>query len=470
MKYKYEKLVEVLIKQIENGTYSENEKLPGIRKLSETSGNSISTVISAYQNLELRGFIEAKPRSGYIVKNRNWLSVLEKPSFTGMSAPSLVQTQEIALELAGRSSNRGSSNFGEAIPTAQYFPFHDVQRAVKRIAKSYSQDSIKYEQTIGNEKLRTIISRRMADCGTFISPDDIVITNGAQEAVMLSLRLITQPGDVIAVESPTFYGLLQTINSLGLKVIEVPTFPNAGMCLTSLKQALDEWNVKACLSIPNFNNPTGTLMPDKQKIKLIELLKRYQVPLIEDDNYGDLCFNDIRPSTCLGLSQESDIFYCSGFSKTISPDLRVGWVTNPLYTKQLAYLKFVTNLSTSSFPQMIIADVLSNGHYDSISLEKMLFAIRKYFPENTKVMKPDGGFMVWVELPLQVDSMKLHREVIKKGISIAPGIAFSVNNKYSNFIRLSYACNWNITTLNALKYIGERAKSLAVEPFCPYMG
>ncbi|WP_416307410.1 PLP-dependent aminotransferase family protein [Neptunicella sp. SCSIO 80796] len=474
MKYKYQKLVGQLVKQIEQGTYAPGQKLPGIRKLSNVSDTSISTVITAYQTLEQMGYVEAKPRSGYVVKNKKQLPATDKLSFKGISAPTLVKTQEVALELAGRASVDGIVKFGEAIPASQYFPFHDIQRAIKRVAKTYGQSAIKYEKTLGSEQLRTIISRRMADHGTFVSPDDILITNGTQEAVMLSLRLVTSPGDVIAVESPTFYGLLQIIYSLGLKVIEIPTYPKTGMCLKSLKHALQKWKVKACLCIPNFSNPSGTLMPDIQKMELISLLQSHQVPLIEDDNYGDLTFSERRPSSCLGLSNGSDIFYCGGFSKTISPDLRIGWVTNPLYTKQLAYHKFVTNLSTSAFPQLVIADVLSNGHYDrhlrrirseyKDCLEKMLHAVERYFPDNTRIVKPDGGFMVWAELPVQIDTMQLLADVIKNGISIAPGVAFSASGKYTNFIRLSYACNWNSATERALEYIGNAAKNLLIEP------
>jgi DNA-binding transcriptional MocR family regulator len=474
LQYKYEKLVSQIIRQIENGSYNEHEKLPGIRTLSRVTGTSISTVITAYQVLESRGYIEAKARSGYCVKKKFWLPEIKRLPVIGLSAPSLVKTQVIALDLIKQASRIDGFSFGEAVPTSQYYPYHDLQRSLRRVAKSFGHAAMRYENPQGNHQLRTIISRRMADYGAFISPDDILITNGAQEAVMLSLRLITSPGDIVVVESPTFYGLLQSIDSLGLKVIEIPTYPKSGMCLESLKLAIEKWQVKACLCIPNFNNPTGILMPDPQKKKLVEILAEHNVPLIEDDTYGDLGHQDVRPSSCISLSQKADVFYCSGFSKTISPDLRIGWVTNPLYTKQLLYQKFIANLSTSSFPQLVVADVLSRGHYDKhlkqvrndykSALNTMLVLIEKYFPVNTKISLPEGGFVLWVALPGSIDSMDLLREVNKNGISLAPGIAFSANNKYANFMRLSFACHWNHAAEQALKTIGTIAKRLLVEP------
>jgi DNA-binding transcriptional MocR family regulator len=317
-----------------------------------------------------------------------------------------------------------------------------------------------YEFSPGAPELRRELARRMADAGTAVHPDNLVITNGCQEALTLALRAVTKPGDVVAIESPTFYGLLQVIESLGLEALEIPTNPHTGMSLEALELALSRWPVKACVVTPNFSNPLGCCMPEENKHKLVAMLKARNIVLIEDDIYGDLGFNHARPSLCMGIDPEADIILCSSVSKTLCPGLRIGWIAPGKFQERVEYMKYVLNLATPTVSQLAVADLLESGAYErhlrkvrteyAQAVARMTEAVIHYFPEGTKISSPQGGFVIWMEIPGDVDSFALARQSLTQGISIAPGPIFSAIQKYRQFIRLSCACVWNNRVERAL--------------------
>jgi DNA-binding transcriptional MocR family regulator len=293
----------------------------------------------------------------------------------------------------------------------------------------------------------------MAESGCQVPANGIVITNGCQEALTLALRAVTTPGDVVAIESPTFYGLLQVIDSLGLKALEIPTHPRDGISLQALQLALEQWPVKACILVPNYSNPLGYCMPDEHKQQLVGMLNEYKIPLIEDDVYGDLGFSPRRPSTCKAYDRNGYNFYCSSFSKTLSPGLRIGWIAPGRYQEKIEYLKYVTNLASPTIPQLALAQLLRSGAYErhlrkvrrdyAFAVTRMIEAVERHFPEGTKVTQPQGGFVIWIELAKGVNSLELAHRLLTESISIAPGPIFSASQKYRNFIRLSCACEWS---------------------------
>jgi DNA-binding transcriptional MocR family regulator len=303
----------------------------------------------------------------------------------------------------------------------------------------------------------------MAEYGCSVHADEIVITNGCQEALTLALRTVTVPGDVVAIESPTFYGLLQAIESLGLVALEIPTHPRDGISLEALQLALEQWPVKACIAVPNYSNPLGHCMPEERKQRLVDLLQEQRVSLIEDDVYGDLGFSQRRPFTCKARYTTGTVLYCASFSKSLSPGLRVGWILPGRYQEKVEYLKYVTSLATPTVPQLAAAQLLESGVYErhlrkvrveyARAVERMIEAVDRYFPEGTKVTRPQGGFVLWIELAADVDSFELSRKLLARGISIAPGPIFSASQKYRNFVRLSCACEWSNRVERALASI-----------------
>jgi DNA-binding transcriptional MocR family regulator len=456
--------------RIEQGLYQPGQRLPGVRLLSEQFGVSISTVVQAQRQLESQGAIEARPRSGYYICQRAWPKAeLPAPSRPPQK-PMPVTGQELALQLAQAANQADFVQLGAAVPHADFLPLRALQRSLGKAARSYQQGA-NYCFPPGLPQLREQIARRMLLTGDAVNPDDIVITDGCQEAVALSLRAVAKAGDVIAIESPTFYGLLQVIDSLGMKALEIPTDPQQGISLAALQMAVEQWPVKACVSIPNFSNPLGSLLSDAHKQALVLLARQHRFALIEDDLYGDLGFTGDRPRSLKSFADQpqDQVYYCASFSKTVSPGLRCGWVHAPeASSERIMYLKHVSNLATSSLSQMALADYLLHGNHERYlhqvrplyRQQVALFsqAISKYFPPGTRITQPAGGFVLWVEFDPRIDTLALTHAAIAQKISIAPGQIFSASQKYRNCIRLNCAQPWSARVEAALIELGRQVQ------------
>ena len=465
MTHLYQQLAAELQHNIAQGLYRPGDKMPGVRPFSRERGYSIITVISAYRQLEDLGLVEARPRAGYFVRRQPVGRALQAPpTLSQPAAPQPVSGQDLILAMMKASNDPDCIKLGSAVPAPHFFPIQLVQRALQQAAKHYDRLGV-YPPPAGIPELRLQLARRMAALGVVATPEQIVVTNGAQEALMLALRAVTKPGDVVAVESPTFYGLLLVLESLGLRAIEIPTHPQHGISPEALQLAADHWPLKACILIANFNNPQGFLLSDERKLALIRLLSSRGIPIIEDDTYGDLGYGPRRPSCLLGLAPDADILYCSTFSKALSPDLRIGWVTSARHQTQLELMKFNSNIATASLPQLAVAQILASGKYErhlrmarsayQQAVLKMTDRISRLFPSDTRVSVPQGGFVLWLQLPAGVDSLQLTAAALKKGISIAPGPIFSPSQQYRNFIRLSCARVWDARMEYALRTLSE---------------
>jgi DNA-binding transcriptional MocR family regulator len=453
------RLATELREQISQGVYGAGERLPGVRTLSRMRGVSIATVLAAYRRLEDDALVEARPRSGYYVRSRPNMAVLPPAVSTPAAQPSPVSGQDLVLGLVKATHVDGLVQLGAAVPDACFLPTRAVERALARSARLHRSRLAAYEFPPGLPELRRQIARRMVQAGCAVDADEVVITNGCQEALVLALQAVTRPGDVVAIESPTFYGLLQALEALELEALEIPTDPVDGLSLEALQLALERWPVKVCVATPSFSNPLGYCMSPARKRRLLELLGRHRVPLIEDDLYGDLGFAAQRPPPCLSLVEGSgaEVIYCSSFSKTLSPGLRVGWILRWIlpgrHKGRVEYLKYVLNLATPTVSQLALAELLGGGGYErhlrtvrgdyARALERMIEAVMRHFPPGTRITQPAGGFVIWVELAPDVDSLELARRARAEGISIAPGPIFSATQKYRNFMRLSCACPWD---------------------------
>ena len=458
--------------RIEQGLYKPGERLPGVRPLSEQFGVSISTVVQAQRQLESQGSIEARPRSGYYICQRPWLKPELPTASRPPQKPMPVSGQELVLQLALAANQSDFVQLGAAVPNAAFLPLRALQRSLGKAARSYQQYA-NYAFPPGLLQLQEEIARRMLIAGDVVNPQDIVITDGCQEAVALSLRAVAKAGDVIAIESPTFYGLLQVIESLGMKALEIPTDPQQGISLAALQMAAEQWPVKACVTIPNFSNPLGSLMPDAHKQALVQLARQHRFALIEDDIYGDLGFSGERPRSLKSFADDplDQVYYCSSFSKTVSPGLRCGWVHAPLpNVERIMYLKHVSNLATSSLSQVALADYLAQGTHERYlrqvqtlyrqQVEMFSQAISKYFPAGTRISQPAGGFVLWVEFDPRIDTLALTHRAIEHKISIVPGQIFSATQKYRNCIRLNCAQPWSAKLDAALMELGRQVQAM----------
>lgn len=458
----YLRLAQELAASIEQGLLRVGERLPGLRNLSRQKGVSVATAVAAYHYLETQGFIEARPRSGYYVRTR---ASLEEPAQSQPAVqPTPVTGQAMVLRLVEASADPAIVQLGAALIDPALLPTRAIEQALVQAARHHRVRACGYEFSPGYAGLRRQLAKRMADTGCRVHPDEIIITNGCQEALTLALRVVTRPGDIVALESPTFYGLLQAVEALGLKALEIPTHPRTGLSLDALQLALEQWPVKACVVVPNFSNPLGYCMPDSQKKALVELTARYQVPLIEDDIYGDLAFDHQRPGSAKQFDQQGKVLYCSSLSKTLSPGLRLGWIVAGRYREQVAHQKFVTSLASATVTQLAVCELLESGRYDrhlrslrnalAQGVSRMIEAVGQYFPPGTRITRPGGGFVIWVELPEAVDSFALSQQALRHGVSIAPGPIFSASGKYRNFLRLSCAHQWNSRVEQAVATLG----------------
>lgn len=460
----YEQLVEDLTHLIREGVLRPGDRMPSVRKLTRSHSVSPGTVLQAYGVLEDRGFIEARTRSGYYVAARRSTGL--RPPAThrpdGWSTP--VDVSELAFHLLASTRDRDLVPFGSAFPSPLLFPFKQLIRAFGARGQEFDPWQTVKALSPGDLELRRLIARRYLEGGCAISHDEIVITSGAMDALTMCLHTVTRPGDVVAIETPTFPPALQTIQAAGLRAVEIPTDPMHGVDLNALEHALQRHPIKACWFMPTFQNPMGSLMADADKQSLVELLTRHDVPLIEDDVYAELYYGAERPKPAKAYDSAGLVLHCASFSKNLAPGFRVGWVAPGRYAKQIEQRELISSLSASVPAQLAIAEYLKRGGYERhlrqlrhtmcVQQQQMLEAISRYFPDGCRVTSPDGGYFLWVELPNSVDTLEVHREAMEAGTSISPGPIFSAKREFRNYLRLNHGHLWSEQTEQALRDLG----------------
>ncbi len=465
----YERVASELASLIELGTFRVGEKIPSVRQMSRRFDVSINTVMQAYALLEDRRLVEARPQSGYYVKARIPEILTAELCEKTVNSPAKVTISELCGQVIKNMMNHDLLPLANAIPHPKHLPVEKLSRMLASESRRFSEQSISYEMTSGIERLRVQIAKRSLMAGISASPDEILVTSGCVEAVVLALRAICRSGDTIAVESPFYFNFLQMIGEMGLKALEIPSTPREGISLEALQYAIEQNPVKACLLIPNFSNPLGSMMPAERKRELAELLAKHEIPLIEDDIYGDLAFGNERPVAVKSFDRKGLVVYCSSFSKTLAPGYRVGWTIAGRFQPEIERLKTMVNLATSSPPQLALAEFLANGGYDhhlrtirriyAGNISQMADAVASSFPEGTCMSRPSGSFILWVEMPPACSAIELYNEAVMHGISIAPGPIFSLADKYRNHIRLSSAL-WDDEVKRGVVKLGELARGL----------
>lgn len=463
----YEEVANRVSVMIDQGVFRAGERIPSVRGLSRQFQVSVSTVLEAYNILEDRGIIRARPQSGYYVNVRlPGIKAAPDVSRPACCLPTSVSTSEVSLAILKAATREGVIPLGAAIPNPELLPVERLNRMLSTAARRHANRYVAYEVVPGCKELRIQIARRSLEMGCSLVPEEIITTSGCVEAVMLALQAVCRPGDVVAVESPTYYNFLLLLESLNLRALEIPCHPHHGVSIDALRYALEQNRINACLFNLNFNNPIGSVMPEEKKRELVELLADHEVPLIEDDIYGDLAFALERPKSTKGFDRKGLVLLCSSFSKTLAPGYRVGWIAPGRFQPQIEQLKSISNISSASPPQYAVAEFLANGGYErhvrklrrtyAAQTFQMAEAVAKYFPEGTRISQPSGGSVLWVECPRYVDSMALHKEALAHGISIAPGPIFSARRKFSNCIRLNTAF-WSPKVEQAIEKLGELA-------------
>ncbi|MBO9732101.1 MAG: PLP-dependent aminotransferase family protein [Chitinophaga sp.] len=452
---------------INNDTYPLGEKLPSLRVISEHFGVSVGTSLKAYGLLTDKGLLAAREKSGYIALRKSMGQTAQPVATTTAPAIREINVSRIISKMpvdAGPYPPGFISFFNASLDT-HMIPFNAVRRSLQKASRDLTGAHLQYESTLGNQQLREQIARLSFYWNGSLSADDILVTNGTLEALSLCLRAVTQPGDTVVVESPCYYGILQCLEQLQLKVIELSCDPEQGIQIAQLETIIQSFDIAACLFIPNFNNPNGVLISDEKKKWIAEMAVKRRLPVIEDDVYGELYFGSTRPSTIKTYDKHGWVMQCSSFSKTVACGYRIGWCVPGRFLEKVSQLKATTNIASATVLQLSVADLLSSGTYQRHlrKLRPLLHKqvvltsqyIEQYFPEGTKISQPDGGIVLWVELPKQVDAMKLQKLALEQRINIAPGPLFSSTGGYRNYIRISCNKEWNRQVEQAIRKLGK---------------
>lgn len=460
----YQELAADLTSLIRQGTLQAGERIPSVRELCRERGVSPATAMRAYDVLEANGLVESRHRSGYYVSNR-WQQTPNEPRASRPSTRSTqVDVSDLVFEILAASRDRDVVPLGSAFPSPTLFPWAKLARHLGSSARNMDPWSTVDSLPPGSPELRRQIARRYLQFGSRVPADEIVVTSGALEALNLCLQTVTRPGDTIAIEAPAFYACLQAIEMWDLRAVEIPTHPREGIDLGALAQAIGKHNVRACWFMTTFQNPLGASLPEEKKRDLVQLLAEHDIPLIEDDVYAELHFDQHRPKPAKAFDRKGLVLNCGSFSKSLAPGYRLGWTAAGRFAPAVQRRKVTTSLATSVPIQNGIAQMLRNEGYDR-HLDKLrqsfksqqvaaLAAIKQHFPSGFRVATPEGGYFLWVELPQQVDALEVHRRAIEAHISIAPGPMFSARRQFRNCMRLNYGHPWTAQVEDAVAELG----------------
>ena len=473
-KFAYEQLADDITALIRTGTLRPGDRVPSVRRMSASRGVSIPTVLQAYRLLEARRVIAARPQSGfYVLPPEPRAGLAKHQPGAALPEPGAITTGDLIMRVLEMVANPALVPLGTALPAEELLPTRALGRALRGVTRPAPGAPREIVTPSGAESLRREIARRALDAGDAVTPDDVVITCGCAEALSLCLRALTKPGDTVAVEAPAYFGTLQAIEVLGLRALEIPVDPETGLSVEALAGALRRRKVAALVVTPNVHNPLGCVMPDERKRELVALLAKHGVPAIEDDTYGELAFGDARPRSLRTFDRAGLVITCGSFSKTLAPEYRVGWAIPGKYRDKLVHLKLATTAATAIPPQLAIASYLASGGYEQHlrklrrslqgTLERFSFEIAERFPEGTRISRPAGGFLLWVQLPDGIDTVALQRRAVSKGLSVAPGPAFSASGAFASYLRINAGHPWSPRTRDALDLLAvlvARARSV----------
>ena len=462
--YLYRTIAHRLMAQIDAGVFAPGQRLPSIRQLMAQEGISLSTANLAVAWLERHGYLLAKPRSGYYVPLQR-RPRLREPDATRTALPDQpVQINRLVADVNLASQTADLVPLGAAVVNTALLPVKELNQALADVARTRRSDCSRYALPPGDPELRRQIALLSRDWGCDLTPDDIVVTAGDTDALELALRTVARPGDRIAIESPTYFGILQTIENLGMQALEIATHPRTGLDVDELIRATETNPVAAVVLNPTFHNPFGCCMPDEAKARLVAWVTAQRLPLIEDDVFGDLYDGPQRPRPCQAFDTAGWVLTCSSFSKTLAPGYRIGWCVPGRFRDDLIRLQFSRVLAVSAPPQLAIADYLGGRGYprhlktlrERFTRQKTeaASAIARHFPAGTRVTNPAGGFLFWLELPPGTDGLAIYRAALAEGVSIAPGAMFSASRSFDHCLRLAVGLPWSDKVEAAIGVVG----------------
>ena len=461
----YQQVIDFVEYQQKTGALSAGDKLPSLRKLSRQFEISVPTVKQAYIELERQGRVCARPQSGYYLTALQARTLKPRPAKWSHCAPTTVQCRSLIEQVHEAVHLPDTVALGISNPIQINPPDKTLARLMRSVISKVAEKAVSYGPVAGDAKLRMQLAFRYQEQGVAVNPDDIIITNGAQEALSIALQCVAQRGDVIAVESPCFFGIIELIETLGMKALEVYTCTEDGVCLDELAIAIKQHPIKACLFSTAINNPLGSMKTDVQRQDIVTLLEKNDIPLIEDDVYSELYFSEQKPKPAQLYSEKGLVMTCSSFSKTAAPGYRTGWLISGKYEEQAKRIKRAQSCSSPMLQQWTLNEYVQSGDYDRhlsvlrkkliYNCERMRALIAQHFPKEVCISKPQGGSVLWVRCQSHVNTSEFFQVALEQGVSFAPGIIFSPSGKYANYMRISYGIKWSEQVEKAIKTLGD---------------
>jgi DNA-binding transcriptional MocR family regulator len=464
----YRQVIDLIQQTIETGALRPGDRLPSLRKMSRRAGVSVPTVRQAYVELERQRRVESRPQSGFYLRHRAANEIV-RPTASRRSRPVPLDDRPLMQRVYDGINHPDLVPLGIANPSMARPAAKALNRAMKRVMSRADSRSLGYATTLGEASLRRQIAYHYFDAiGARVDPDGICITNGGQEALLLALQAVAKPGDVIGVETPTYHGVLELIDSLGMLAVEVATCPEEGVIVDEVDRTLSTHRPAACVFSTTLGNPLGVTMPEADRRRLLDVLQKHDVALIEDDVYGDLRFDGVRPTPAQFAGGGARVLTCGSFSKTAAPGYRIGWIVAGDLISRIGQLKRAYSCSSGLLQQLTLADFMASGDYLrhlkalrpllARNAARMSALVETHFPPETRTSKPVGGSVLWLELPGGVDAVELFDAAVAAGISIAPGRIFSPCARYANCLRLSHGHLWDDRIENAVEWLGLAAR------------
>lgn len=467
--YKYETFTAVIEEQIRNGILQSGDKLPSIREIKARYNLSISSVQNGFEYLMIKGLIESSPRSGYFVSENRDENIPEDR--TKISA---VARDEVFMKNILLTSKRISeaSSFNTTVPGDLLIPQKLILRTMQEVIREKGAALLRYYPSNGLEALRKQIARQMGIYGCRFNPDELIITDGALQALTIALSSIAKAGDVVAVDSPCVFSVLEVMANLDLKVIEIPVHYRSGFDAEYFRKVCEENEIRALIVTPNFHNPTGIMMSDDTKKELLEIAENHQVCIIENDMYSDLYFEEKRPSAIKKFDKKGLVMTYSSFSKTLAPGIRLGWLYAGKFYSKAERTKFALGRSVSPLYQELILKLLQENSYERHLRQfrkklnqqaiQLLEVLRKSFPEGSYFHRPQGGYSIWAQMPENMSMKKFYKYCEAKKVLFTPGGTFSLTDNYDHHFRVVFAERITPESLQLLEEMGKKAHQFMI--------
>lgn len=455
----YQRLAQDLEALIHDGSLRAGARAPSIRELCRERSISPASAMRAYELLEARGLLESRDRSGFYVTARPTPARrVARPR-----RPEHVDVSDLVFQILESTRQRDCVPLGSAFPSPELFPLRQLGRHLAAVSQLDPWSTVEHLPP-GSPVLRSQIARRYRLMGADVAPDEIIITAGALEALNLALQVVTAPNDIVAIESPAFYGCLQAIEGAGRRAIEIPTHPQHGVDLEALERTLARVPVKACWFMTTLHNPLGVSLAPQSMQRLVQLLAAHDIPLIEDNVYAELYFGRTRPRITKVWDRAGLVLDCGSFAKSLAPGYRLGWVAAGRYAAAVRKRKITTSIATSIPIQAAISRYLETGVYDrhlrqlrktlARQQSQLVAALERHFPTGCTWSRPGGGYQLWVRLPRGANALLLQEQALEHDISVAPGPLFSPRREFNDAIRLNYGHPWTPASEKAIKVLG----------------